>query len=231
MATSGTTSFKLNVSQLIEDAYDLIGGEQQLGRDPVVARRALNMLFIELSNRGFPLWTLELDSFTVTQGTATYTLDTDAMDVLEITCRRDSQDITLNSIAYEEWLAIPNKSTQGRPTQYLVQRDQGSTSLRLWPVPENSTDVILFWKIRYIQDAGSPTDDPDINRRFIPAMAYGLGYWLGMRRQVPADTDPKMLAVFEKKVANLKDKFEESLAYAVAEDRSRVDLSIIPRLR
>jgi hypothetical protein len=83
MATSGTTSFNLDIDDVIEEAYERCGIRNTKGYDLKSSRRSLNLLFSEWGNRGIHLWKVELKSQSLTAGQATYTTPSDCSDVLE----------------------------------------------------------------------------------------------------------------------------------------------------
>lgn len=203
----------------------MIGGNVVLGADPSKARRALNLLFQELTNRGVNLWTLEYTSETLASGTTVHTLPTGTVDVLDIVVNDGSNDIQLQAIGYEDYLQIPNKTYESRPTQYMTERNRANVKIRPWPVPDQDY-TIKYWKIAAIQDVGTAQNDPDVPNRFLPAIIYGLAYFFGMRRQVLNKDEAQ---AWNLTLSRLKEQFEESLMYAQQEDRSRVDLRVVPR--
>ena len=77
MSTSGTTTFNPDVNEYIEEAFERCGAELRSGYDFRTARRSLNLMFADWSNRGINMWTIEQGTQTLTQGTATYTLPAD----------------------------------------------------------------------------------------------------------------------------------------------------------
>ena len=83
MATSGTTSFDLQIDDIIEEAYERCGLRTNSGNDLRSARRSLNLLFSEWGNRGIHLWKVQLNEQQLTAGVATYTVATNVNDVLE----------------------------------------------------------------------------------------------------------------------------------------------------
>ena len=52
MATSGTATFNLEISEVIEEAFERCGLQSKTGYDIETARRSLNLLSIEWANRG-----------------------------------------------------------------------------------------------------------------------------------------------------------------------------------
>ena len=72
MALSGTSTFTLTVNDVIQEAYDRIGGDPILGYDVRSARRSLNIMFSDWANRGYNQWTVEYKTLAVTTGTISY---------------------------------------------------------------------------------------------------------------------------------------------------------------
>ena len=122
MATSNTTTFNLEIDEVIEDAYERCGVQTRSGYDLKSARRSLNILFSEWGNRGIHLWKVTNQTSNLTAGTTTYTAPSDASDVLEMTFRQVSSgtttDTTMTKISRSEYQALPNKFSQGQPSQY-----------------------------------------------------------------------------------------------------------------
>ena len=83
MATSGTTTFNLDIDDVIEEAYERCGIRNTKGYDLKSSRRSLNLLFSEWGNRGVHLFKVELKNQLMTAGTITYTTPQDCSDVLE----------------------------------------------------------------------------------------------------------------------------------------------------
>jgi len=222
MATSGTTNFSLPLDELLEQASLRVGGEPTLGTEARVSRRALDLLFTDLQNRGILLHTLEQVLVTLTQAVATISCSPDTLDVLDAVVRRNNTDLTMVRMGYGEYLDIPRKEQQGRPTQYFVNRQREYPLIYVWPAPQNSTDILVYWKMRLVQDAGKLSNDPDMPRRFFPALVAGLAYYLALNRGMQFPTD---------RLGILKAEYEEQLQHATEEDRERAPLRIVPRYR
>jgi hypothetical protein len=222
MATSGTTNFSLPLDELLEQATLRVGGEPTLGTEARVSRRALDLLFTDLQNRGILLHTLEQVLVTLTSAVATISCSTDTLDVLDAVVRRNNTDLMMVRMGYGEYLDIPRKTQQGRPTQFFVNRQREYPLIYVWPAPENSTDILVYWKMRFVQDAGKLSNDPDMPRRFFPALGAGLAYYLALNRgmQFPMD-----------RLGMLKAEYEDQLQHATDEDRERATLRIVPRYR
>ena len=224
MATSGTTSFNLNLNEIIEEAFERAGTQVRSGLDFRSARRSLNILASEWANRGFNLWTVTEDSIAILQGVNTYALPSDCIDVVEHSIRtgtgQSQTDYVVQRIGVGTWSNLSAKNITGRPLQLFVERT-ASPSIRIWPVPDQSY-TLIYWYLRRIEDAGSSgTLTLDIPHRFIPAMVAGLAYLIAMKKSA---TQPEIM----QRVEFLKNYYEEQFELAAGEDRDRSSLFIAP---
>jgi len=134
MTTSGVASFNLDLTEIVEEAFERAGSELRTGYDLRTARRSLNLLFADWANRGVNMWTFEQGTLTLTQGLATYALPTDTVDLLEHVIRTGAgsvstqSDLTITRISVSTYATIPNKLQQARPIQVWFQRLDGQTS-------------------------------------------------------------------------------------------------------
>lgn len=220
MATSNSTSFSLPLDELLEEAVARAGGEPTLGGEARSARRrALNLLFTDLQNRGVLLHTLQQVAVSLSTSVGTVTVSSDTLDVLDMALRRSSVDHSLERISFTDYLQISNKTRTGRPTRYFVDRQRDAPIIYLWPLPENTTDQMVFWKVRFVQDAGALANDPDFPRRFWPTLVSGLAYFLARSRGIRFPLE---------RLGILKTDYEEDLMRALGEDRDRTTFRIIP---
>ena len=290
MATSGSTDFELDVADIIEEAYERCGLEVRTGYDARTARRSLNIMFADWTNRGLNLWTVEFASQTVASGVVEYPLapitmtvsssssfsvgetitggtssasasiltlptsttmtlnvpsgtfaasetitggtssasttvsaalsfeDSRAVgDLLDIVIRRSGTDLSMTTLARGDYLAIPNKATTGRPTQYYFDR-QISPVLNVWPTPENSTDELRYYYVKRIQDADALVNTTDVPFRFFPCMIAGLAYYIALKKA-------------PQRVQMLKVVYEEEFQRAADEDEDRVSLKLQPDIQ
>ncbi len=214
MATSGTQTFKLDASDLIEEAYERCGLELRTGYDAKTARRSLNILMSDWSNRGINLWTVKEATQSLTAGTANYTLDAYTVDVLDAVIRRNGVDYNMERIGRSEYQNLPKKTTEGRPTQYWVDR-QSTPVIYLYPTPENSTDQLRFYRTERVEDINELTNDADVPSRFLAPLISGLAYYLAIKKAPERAQGLKMI-------------YEEEMVRAETEDRERVSLRIVP---
>ena len=119
MATSGTTAFNMEFTEIAEEAWERAGREMRSGYDLRTARRSMNLLTIEWQNRGINMWTIEEGTVALTSGTATVDLPADTIDLLEHTLRTNAgnattqNDLSLTRISVSTYATIPNKLSQG----------------------------------------------------------------------------------------------------------------------
>jgi hypothetical protein len=234
MTTTGTTTFNLDLNDLVEEAFERAGSELRSGYDLRTARRSLNLLTIEWANRGINLWTIEQGQITLHTGVSTYNLPVDTIDLLDQVVRTNEGtsnqiDININRISESTYSTIPNKLTQGRPIQVWINRQSGATTptginyptINIWPTP-NAPDnqyVFVYWRLRRINDAGNGINTPDIPFRFLPCMVAGLAYYLSVK--IPG-TDVN-------RVMGLKADYEQQFQLAADEDREKASIRFVPR--
>ena len=221
MAVSGTYNFNLDIDQIIQEATEMIGGEDTLGHTPATARRSITLMLRDWQNRGVLLWTTSTTAVTVAASVAEYSLSSSTINVMEATTRRDNTDIKITRITPEEYLLIPAKTQTGRASQYSIRRGRDNPVMSIWPIPENSTDILRMEIVSEVEDVDkSAIQNADTPKRFLPALTCGLSYYLSMKRQLVPDT----------KIAMLKANYEEILGRAMEEDRERASIYLLPRL-
>ena len=232
MTTSGSSTFNLDLSNLIEEAFERAGSELRTGYDFRTARRSLNLLTIEWANRGINLWTIEQGQIPMVQGQIVYDLPVDTIDLLDMVIRTqtgvEQTDINISRISVSTYATIPNKNAQGRPIQVWVNRQSGATepvtgvdypTINVWPAPDQDDFyTFVYWRLRRIQDAGNGTTTQDIPFRMLPCLVAGLAYYLAMK--IP-DALPRM--------EMLKAQYEEQWLLASSEDREKASLRLAPR--
>ena len=222
MATSGTYDFNLDIDEVIQEAMEMIGGESTLGHEPASARRSINLMLKDWQNRGVLLWSTSVSNVTVSASVANYSLSSSTVDALEVVINRDDTDLQLERITPEEYLLIPNKTQKGRPNQYSIRRGRDNPVLSLWPLPDNSTDVLKMELVSELQDVNkSAIQNADLPKRFLPCLTCGLAYYMAMKRPL----------VPENRIMMLKANYEELLMRAMEEDRERASMYLRPRLR
>jgi len=224
MATSGTTSFNLNIDEIIDEGYERCGLSTTSGYDLRSARRSLDLLFAEWGNRGIHLWKVALHENALVSGQAAYTVDADVSDVLEAfvsttAATADSvntQDVALTKIDRSAYSALPNKLALGQPSQYYVDRVT-TPKIYLYQAPDlNTYTTLKYYVIKRIEDAGAYTNDSDVVYRFLPCMCAGLAYYLSMKKAPERVQQNKLI-------------YEDQLKRALDEDGQRASTYITPQ--
>lgn len=216
MAVSGSKNFELDVTEYIEEAFERCGKEVRTGYDIKTAKRSMNLLFADWANRGLNAWTIEQSTQALVAGTSEYTLGSDTIDILSAVVRRSDVDYSIERLSRDDYLGIPNKTTQGRPSQWFLDR-QIAPALKLWPVPENSTDIIVFDRLVRMDDADAAQNTVEMPFRFYPCLAAGLAYYISIKKAPD-------------RVQLLKAVYEEEMERAISMDRDRASFNIVPSL-
>ena len=221
MASSGSTDFEPNVAEFIEEAFERCGLELRTGYDLKTAKRSINLMLAEWSNRGLNQWTIEQETVTVVQSQNDYTLNANIVDVLDCSIRRTvsgtTTDLQMSRVGRSEYLNIPNKASESRPSQYFLDK-LNTPILKIWPSPENSTDILVFNKIVRMDDADAATNTMDMPFRFYPCFAAGLAYYISIKKAPD-------------RAVMLKQMYEEEFERALSQDEDRASFRIGPKIR
>ena len=232
--TSGTTIFEkgFSIADIVEEAYERIGIQGVSGYQLKGARRSLNIMFQEWSNRGLHYWEIANNSITLVNNQSVYTMfrsttdgtsDATAVygvdDILEASYRNTSNvDTPLTKISRSTYQALSNKTSTGTPTQYFVQRFIDKITVTLYSTPGTSEagNFFNYYYAKRIQDAGDYTNDADVPYRFVPCMVAGLAYYLAVKNAPD-------------RVEMLKMLYEDELQRALQEDGSSSSSFITPK--
>jgi hypothetical protein len=232
--TSGTYTFDKTfaIDEIIEEAYERIGMQPNAGFNLKSARRSLNIMFQEWANRGLHYWEVANNSLTLVDGQSEYTMyrstsdgtsDATAVygvdDILEASYRNSSSvDFPLTKINRSAYQALSNKTDEGTPTQYFVQRfiDKVTITLYLTPGSTEAGNTINYYYVKRIQDVGDYTNATDVPYRFVPCMVSGLSYYLSQKFAPQRTQELKLL-------------YEDELQRALAEDGSSSSTFITPK--
>jgi hypothetical protein len=244
MTTSGTSAFNLDLSEIVEEAFERCGSELRSGYDMRTARRSMNLLFADWANRGINMWTIEQGTINLVQGQNTYDLPVDTVDLIEHQIRTGAgnqftqADLTITRISVDTYTTIPNKLSQGRPIQVWIQRMSGAKypaglgpngtntstnvdnpQITVWPTPDGSQPYqFIYWRLRRIQDAGDGVNTFDVPFRMIPCLAAGLAYYMALK--IPGA---------EARLPVLKQQYDEAWEMAATEDREKAAQRFVPR--
>ena len=212
MATSGTFAYEPSVAEWCDEAFERCGLDpaELTVRHLRSARRSLNLMFSEWPNRGVKLWAVDQVTLDLIDGTAGYNTASGTICILDAVLRRSGVDVQMFPMSRSEYAAIPDKTTEGMPNRFYLDRAITTPTIKLWPVPENSTDDMLYWRVRRLEDVGNPSNTLDVASRWFEPVASGLAAKLAVKF-APARLD-KLMALAE-----------NSFAIAHREERERGD--------
>ena len=215
MATSGTVAFRPNVEEIIAEAYDRcgLGAETRTGYQAVSARRSLNLLFSEWANRGINYWAVSQNTLTLSDGTTSYTLPVGTIDIIDAVIRDGSTDQTINRVTISEYNEIPNKTTEGKPSQYMIDR-QYTPVIYFWNVPDK-TYTLNYWAMNQLDDITASNQDADVPYRWSDCICAGLASKLSMKYA-------------PEKFQLLNEMYERSFNHASSSDNDGVSLRVQP---
>lgn len=211
MATSGTSNFDPTFDDILQDAAAMVGGGPVLADELISARRGLDYLLTDLQNKNVLLHKIETTVVPVSASVSSLTFGPSISDALVASIRTSSTDIVLERDGYERWAEIPTKSQTGRPTRYWWDRRRDANVMNFWPVPDQTYTVVLTIQ-KNAENTLRAFDNIDVPRRFLPAVTYGLAYWIGLRRGTRVDSNRLVL---------LKAEYERAVRDAMREDRER----------
>ena len=215
MATSGTVAFRPNVEEIIAEAYDRcgLGAETRTGYQAVSARRSLNLLFSEWANRGINYWAVSQNTLTLSDGTTSYTLPVGTIDIIDAVIRDGTTDQTINRVTISEYNEIPNKTTEGKPSQYMIDR-QYTPVIYFWNVPDK-TYTLNYWAMNQLDDVTASNQDADVPYRWSDCICAGLASKLSMKYA-------------PEKFQLLNEMYERSFNHASSSDNDGVSLRVQP---
>lgn len=211
-----------DLSELFEEAFERAGLEMRTGYDLRTIRRSLNLLTLEWQNRGLNLFTIESGTQALSAGTATYTMPTDTIDLIEHQLRTGTgtsqTDTALMRISVSTYAQQTNKNTQGRPTQIYVSRGASNVTVTLWPVPQGDSYTLLYYRLKGIDGLSSGiSGSAQIPPRFVPALVSGLAFQIAMKKPEAAG-----------RAQALREEYERQFQMAASEDEERASLHITP---
>lgn len=220
---STTKTFDMPVDEIIEMALQGVGGEHVSHHEARLARSALNLVFIDLQNRGMaPLASMELKEVALVSGSSEgYELPEGVFNILEgvieVSTSSEQTDLGLSRISMTDWLNISTKNKSGRPSQFMVDKQRDSIKINVWPKPDANNFTFKAWCLTRISDVTKSYQLADIPHRYLPAIIKGLRFHMSDLRG--SDLNERMY---------LKQEYYETLQNALDEDRERVGLHFYP---
>ena len=227
MATSGTTTFNLDLSDIMEEAYELCGLVMRSGYDYRTARRALNLIFLEWQNIGLNLWKIEQDTHALTAGTSSYAANSAALEIVDAFIRTNAGDTSeqfdqrLNRISRTEYNHQAVKLLQSKPTQFYIDKGTSTNNIVLWSTPDSAeTYTLVYDYVKRIEDAGNPaSNNADVPGRYLPCLTYALAYNLACK-----------MPEAQNRVPMIKQRYDELWNEVSDADRERAAIRFVPDL-
>lgn len=225
MVVSNTNTFNLDIPELVEEAFERAGLRLSSGYDMATARRSLNLMMTDWANRGINMWTVEQRTLTLVAGTATYTLGTDIVDLMEHVIRlpntssstSNQTDYMITRSSVSTYATRTNKLVEARPTEIYIDRQRDAPQITLWPVPDDAGYELIYWVLRRIYDVGDYSNNMDVPFRFLEPLVAGLAFNMALKRPEVAD-----------RVDGLETRYEQAFRRAASEDREKADLRLVP---
>lgn len=222
--TSGTTSFNLPVDEIMEMAFESLGGEFVTHKEARMARTALNLLLIDLQTRQVaPFASLKETVVPLVAGQDTYTMLPGVFNIMDVVIRQidtngHATDLPISKMTYTEWLDRPNKTQKGRPSRVLVNKQREGIELRFDFVPDSVyTYQLRTWAVNKIQDVSKSYQILDLPTSYLPAITMGLTYFMSIQRGLPIQERDWYL-----------NQYELMLDRALGDDRERTDIHLYP---
>jgi hypothetical protein len=200
MATSGTWIFNPDLAELVDEALERcrIDPAKIEHRHILSARRSMRFMLADWATDDYHDFRIKQTSFTVVQGQAVYTGGTDfdatdnnIIDILDAVLTRSGVDTPVIPWARQDYLNLPEKTTEGRPDRMFIDKQRDQIVLTFWPVPENSTDVITFNAVRKFEDHDTAADTADIPYYMYDSFAAGLAARLA-EKYAPPELEEKL---------------------------------------
>ena len=222
MATSGTFNFNEAASNLALNAFARIGIRRAEIEAQHMADALLeaNLLQVEFTCSQPNLFLDELYSIPLVAGQASYTIPSRMVNIQAPYITTTSGGVSTDRIIFGystfEYSCIPNKTSQGVPTQFWYDRVVPPV-IYLWPVPDASAQYVLNIRILHqFEDAvfagGTTVAAP---YRWLDAWTSGLA--------------ARLAQIYKPDMAEHMDaKAERAWSIAATQDQEDVPIYIIP---
>lgn len=233
-STSNVTSWVPDILEMAQEACEHAGVDYTGAYQLRSVKRSLDYLAMMWANEGLNLWCLDEIQTTLTPGVASYAMPSDTMDLISPAIRTQQgflpdgttprwQDILIAREDFESYLSIPNKQSPGKPNLIFVQRKAVAPQFFVWPTPNAYQPyILLWWRLRRMQNTGNPTNTMDIPWRFVPALTFGLAWQIALKKKGQKDFNL---------IAMLKSNYEQAFEKAMEEDRDRSSIYMAPYIQ
>lgn len=227
-----TSSQTYNFSNTFSIADSIIGAYERIQiRAPelrqehwVTARREINLLFSEMSNRQVNLFSVRFGNsagvgIDMVQGQAVYDIPDEVVMILDayisLNNGTDNQtDRYLTPMSRTQYASIANKATQGPPTTYWFDRLINS-QIYMWPTPDGGGPYVLnYYAAVQLEDASVASGQtPSVPYRWLDVVVSGIAARLAKVYQ-PTQAE------------SLHAAYERAWTIAAAQDTENVPLTV-----
>lgn len=184
MTVGTTTDFSMTVAEIVEEALSelgVLGDEEQLPETQQTrAINRLNMMLKAWQADGVYPWTETEDSFTLVQGTVSYTFGAGGTKTYlpfamkDVRLTRGGTDIPLEEIGRKRYQAIPNKTAEGRPINWFYDRQRDTGVLYLWQPADSGLGTLKYTYRRSLFDIDAATETLDLPQAWHEAVVTNL---------------------------------------------------------
>lgn len=184
MAVSNSTDFLLSAVKIVEEARSLLGIHAD--EEPLQAHelenglRALNMMLKEWQAEGISVSAYAEGALALAQGVPDYlfgpagAFTTVPFEITDMRITRGGTDLPMTEMSRQEYYALPNKATQGYPTQWFYDRQRATGTLYVWPAPDATAGTVKFTYRRVVMDMDTSGDSLDLPQEWQQAVVYNL---------------------------------------------------------
>lgn len=147
---------------------------------------------------------------------------TSNLSVAEIFFGNTPTEIPMGVWSLDDWNAMVNKATPGRPWNWYQNRGRDLVTLYVWPMPDDTSKYyqLVVWRRRYLDTVSAMTQTLDVSRRWYEALTASLAR--RFCRSLP-EADINRYAMLEKEETN-------STQLAIAEERDPAPIRYNPGL-
>lgn len=184
MSNSGTYAFNPELQDHIDEAFERCGIDPAdlKARHIRSAIRSANLLFADWQNFNHKQHDLNFVSQSLTTADQDFTLPVGGYDIFHATLKRSDRETEISPLSRSEYNAITDKTIQGRPDRYFVDRGSfipsAGSRVYIWQAAENSTDTLEIWYLRTQEDAGDPSNTLKMSKNYQEAFACGMAFHL-----------------------------------------------------
>lgn len=177
------------------------------------------MLNSEWTTIGIRQWLVVQSTQTMSTGSNSFRLPDGGLDIHNAVMRRAGVDVPMARMNRQEYTEFPNKTQRSRPDRYSVDRRYNQALVYVLPVPENSTDVMVFDYFRQPAQPGTLLANKlQMPPMFLEAFVAGLSARLAMKYK---PEDWAMLQTYYR--GPDPSRIGGVLGDAINEDRDRTD--------